>query len=137
VNESTKGRDVTFGDIEVGVDIIEVLRIREALQRWAERFEGRIYTPQEQAYCRRKAHPEQSYAARFAAKEAAMKALGTGWNGVDWKEIEVVRGEKGKPSLRFFGRALARFEAMGGRAVRLSLSHTENYAIAEVLLLLA
>jgi holo-[acyl-carrier protein] synthase len=125
-----------FSDIEMGVDVVEVGRIRDALERWGERFERRVYTPQEREYCRSKATPYPSFAARFAAKEAAMKALGTGWNGVHWKEIEVVRGERGKPSLRLSGNALARFEAMGGRCVRVSLSHTEEYAIAEVLLLL-
>jgi len=128
---------VTIGDIEVGVDIVEVHRIREAVERWGGRFERRVYTPDEQAYCRSRSRPYQSFAARFAAKEAAMKALGTGWRGVDWKEIEVVRGKSGKPTIRFWGRALARFQEMGGVDVRVSLSHTEHHAIAEVLLLLA
>lgn len=126
-----------FADIEIGVDIVEVPRIQAAVERWKGRFEERIYTESERRYCRSKACPYPSYAARFAAKEAAMKALGTGWNHVDWKEIEVVRGAQGKPTLQFYGRARERFQAMGGREVRLSLSHTEQYAIAEVLLLLA
>jgi len=128
---------MTFGNIENGIDIIEVSRIQAAVERWKGRFERRIFTESERDYCWSKACPYPSFAARFAAKEAAMKALGTGWNGLDWKEIEVVRGEKGKPMLRFHGRALERFRALGGRDVRLSLSHTENYAIAQVLLLLA
>jgi holo-[acyl-carrier protein] synthase len=128
---------MTFGNIETGVDIIEVPRIQAAVERWNGRFEERVYTESERNYCRSKARPYPSYAARFAAKEAAMKALGTGWNGVDWKEIEVVRGERGKPTIRFYGRALERFRALGGRDTRLSLSHTENYAIAQVLLLLS
>lgn len=128
---------MTFGNIENGVDIVEVPRIQAAVERWNGRFENRVYTESERIYCRSKARPYPSFAARFAAKEAAMKALGTGWNGVDWKEIEVIRGERGKPAIRFHGRALERFIALGGRDVRLSLSHTESYAVAEVLLLLS
>lgn len=127
---------MTFSDIETGVDLCEVWRIKEALERWGERFERRVYTEAERAYCRSKARPWMNYAARFAAKEAAMKALGTGWNGVHWKEIEIIRDQSGKPSIQFHDRALERFRKMGGRGVRLSLTHTEEYAVAQVLLLL-
>lgn len=126
---------MTFSDIEMGVDIAEVPRIRAALERWGRRFQERVYTEGERAYCDSKAMPYTSYAARFAAKEAAMKALGTGMYGVHWKEIEVVRAPSGKPGIEFHGRALERFEKMGGKAVRLSLSHTEEYAVAQVLIL--
>ncbi|GIX07601.1 MAG: holo-[acyl-carrier-protein] synthase [Candidatus Poribacteria bacterium] len=121
--------------VETGVDITEVERVRAALERWGERFENRVFTEAERAYCRSKRFPWINYAARFAAKEAAMKALGTGWNGVHWKEIEVVREPSGKPNLRFHGRALERFQRMGGVGARLSLSHTDQLAIAYVLLL--
>lgn len=127
---------MTFSDIEIGVDIIETHRVRQALERWGARFENRVYTEEERRYCRSKSRPYLSYAGRFAAKEAAMKALGTGWNGVHWKEIEVVRPPGQRPTIRFSGRAERRFESMGGKAARLSLSHTEEHAIAQVLLIL-
>ncbi|MDE0020248.1 MAG: holo-ACP synthase [Candidatus Poribacteria bacterium] len=123
-------------DIETGVDLIEIEQVERALERWGERFKKRVYTDSEQAYCDSRVKPSQSYAARFAAKEAAMKALGTGWNGVDWKEIEVTRNRRGKPSIQFHRRAQAVFERMNGQAARLSLSHTEGMAIAHVALLL-
>ena len=128
---------MTFSDIETGVDIVEVARIRQALERWGVRFENRVYTEAEREYCRARGRPYLSFAGRFAAKEAAMKALGTGWNGVHWKEIEIVRPRGQRPTIHFSGRAQARFEAMGGLGARLSLSHTEEHAIAQVLLLLA
>ena len=127
---------MTFSDIETGIDIIEVGRIREALARWGDRFEQRVYTEGERAYCRSRGRPYMSFAGRFAAKEAAMKALGTGWNGVHWKEIEVVRPRGERPTIHFNGRAQLRFDQMGGVGARLSISHTEEHAIAEVLLLL-
>ena len=127
---------MTFSDIETGIDIIEMPRIRAALERWGSRFESRVFTEGERAYCRARSRSYLSYAGRFAAKEAAMKALGTGWNGVHWKEIEIVRLPGQRPTIRFNGRALARFESMGGEGVRLSISHTEEHAIAQVLLIL-
>ena len=123
-------------DIETGVDLIEIDRIERALERWGDRFKRRVYTEAERRYCDSRPKPGQSYAARFAAKEAAMKALGTGWNGVDWKEIEVTRNRRGKPSVQFHRRAEALFQQMNGISARLSLSHTEGMAIAHVALLL-
>ena len=127
---------MTFSDIETGIDIIETSRIRSALDRWGARFENRVFTEGERAYCKARGRPYLSYAGRFAAKEAAMKALGTGWNGVHWKEIEVIRPPGQRPTLHFNGRAQVRFEAMRGIGARLSISHTEEHAIAQVLLIL-
>jgi holo-[acyl-carrier protein] synthase len=113
----------------VGVDIVEVPRIARVVERWGERFLHRIYTPQEVAFARGQA---PSLAARFAAKEAVMKALGTGARGVSWKEIEVVRGRRQAPTLRLTGRALAQAQRLGITRFTLSLSHTKDLAIAVV-----
>ena len=127
---------MSFTDISTGIDIIETPRVRLALERWGERFERRVFTEAERAYCRSRPKPYQSYAARFAAKEAAMKALGTGWRGLDWKEIEVARERSGRPGIVFHGRALRIYEELGGHVVRVSLSHTEEHSVAHVVLLL-
>ncbi|MAF13255.1 holo-[acyl-carrier-protein] synthase [Candidatus Poribacteria bacterium] len=127
---------MSFTDIATGIDIIEVPRVRAALQRWGDRFERRIFTEGERAYCSRRPKPYQSYAARFAAKEAAMKALGTGWRGLDWKDIEVSREPSGRPGILFHGRASRIYDRLGGEVVRVSLSHTEEHAVAHVVLLL-
>jgi holo-[acyl-carrier protein] synthase len=111
------------------VDIVEVPRIARVVERWGERFLHRIYTPQEVAFARGQA---PSLAARFAAKEAVMKALGTGARGVSWKEIEVVRGRGQAPTLRLTGRALAQAQRLGITRFTLSLSHTKDLAIAVV-----
>ena len=113
----------------VGVDIIEIPRIQRALDRWRERFLRRIYTPGEIAFCRNKA---PQLAARFAAKEAVMKALGTGIRGVGWKEIEVVRERGQAPSIRLHGRALKRAADLNIGELALSLSHSREYAVALV-----
>jgi holo-[acyl-carrier protein] synthase len=115
--------------LTTGVDIIEIERIRQVVERWGDRFLRRIYTEGEIAYCRGRA---PNLAARFAAKEATMKALGTGIRGVGWKEIEVVRRRGGAPSIRLHGRALARAEKMGITETALSLSHSREYAVAFV-----
>lgn len=115
--------------LTTGVDIIEIDRIQRVLERWGDRFLRRIYTEEEASYCRGRA---QNLAARFAAKEATMKALGTGLRGVGWKDIEVVRNEAGAPSLVLHGRARVRAEALGVRELALSLSHSRNYAVAFV-----
>lgn len=111
----------------IGVDIIEIPRIARAVERWGERFLQRIYTPQEIAYARGRA---PQLAARFAAKEAVMKALGTGIRGVSWKEIEVVRERGQAPTIRLTGRALHRAQHLGIIRFALSLSHGRELAIA-------
>ena len=115
--------------LTTGVDIIEIGRVRQVLDRWGQRFLDRIFTEAEQAYCAGRA---PNLAARFAAKEATMKALGTGVRGVSWKDIEVVRHKSGAPSLHLTGRALARFEALGLSHLSLSLSHSRDNAVALV-----
>jgi holo-[acyl-carrier protein] synthase len=109
----------------VGVDIIEVGRIERAIRRWGERFLGRVFTPAELELCR---ETPGSLAARFAAKEAVMKALG---GAQRWREIEVLRGPRGQPRLRLWGRARARARRLGLELV-VSLSHCQEYAIASV-----
>ena len=118
-----------------GVDMIEIARIAEALSRYGDRFRQRIFLPGEISYCNRKRNAEESYAARFAAKEAAAKALGTGIQaGVGWRDIEVVRAPSGKPSLLFHGRAAARARRLGVLNAVISLTHTQTHALAYVLL---
>jgi len=121
--------------VSIGIDIIEVGRIREVLRR-TPRFAERVFTPAERDYCEaRGAVAAQHYAARFAAKEAALKALRTGWGGgIGWQDVETTSGENGAPSLMFHGEAKELFEKSGATAAHLSLSHTSDHAIAEVIL---
>ena len=115
--------------LSVGVDICEIPRIEQALSRWGERFLGRVYTPAEVAYCRGRV-PE--LAARFAAKEAISKALGTGIWGISWREMEVLADRRGKPLVTLHGRAVARAEALGLGEWAISLTHSDHAAIAFV-----
>jgi len=114
----------------VGVDIIEIERIEVALRRHRERFLQRVYTSTEQAYCRGRV-PE--LAARFAAKEAISKALGTGMRGIAWQEMEILGDERGKPLIHLYGRAKARAEELGLSEFAISLSHSRDYAVAFVM----
>jgi len=121
--------------VGTGIDIAEVPRIRQAIQRFGPRFLQRIYTAGEMRYCDAKANRVERYAARFAAKEAAMKALGTGWNhGVRWRDCEVVRMPGGRPSMKFHGKAGEFAAKLGVKNTALSISHTEEQAIAQVIL---
>ncbi|MSO20598.1 MAG: holo-ACP synthase [Acidobacteria bacterium] len=118
-----------------GVDIAEVARVREVLARHGERFLQRVFTPLEIAYCQRHKNSVERFAARFAAKEAAMKALGTGWrNGVTWKDFEVANEPSGKPTLRLTGKAAEICAALGGQRIHLSMTHTEATAFAQVII---
>lgn len=118
-----------------GIDLTETGRIQKAVDRYGARFLDRVYTAAEQEYCRRKRNSAESLAARFAAKEAAAKALGTGISrGVTWLEIEVVREPGGRPSLRFHGRAAQIAEGLGMAHAALSLTHTGSLAMASVVL---
>ena len=112
-----------------GVDIIEIPRIRNVANRYGQRFLQRIYTEREIAYCR--GRPPQM-ASRFAAKEAVMKALGTGVRGVRWRDIEVVREKGNAPTISLRGTALTRAQQMGIQHLAVSLSHSEEYAVAFV-----
>jgi holo-[acyl-carrier protein] synthase len=117
-----------------GLDATEIARIASAIERYGERFVQRVFTDEEIAYCRRRRDAASSFAARFAAKEAAMKALGTGHSrGVFWRSIEVVR-HGGPPRLRFHEGAAARFSSMGATGSLLTLTHSRELAIAHVLL---
>ncbi|HIM49936.1 MAG TPA: holo-[acyl-carrier-protein] synthase [Dehalococcoidia bacterium] len=115
--------------LTTGVDIIEIPRIKQVLDRYGQRFLNRVFTPDEIAYCRGRA---PNLAGRFAAKEAAMKALGTGVRGVSWKDIEVIRADSGAPSLRLHGRAEKRAEWLQVGEMSLSISHSREYAVAFV-----
>jgi holo-[acyl-carrier protein] synthase len=121
--------------VGTGIDIAEVSRIRKALERFGDRFLQRVFTPAEILYCDSKANRAQRYAARFAAKEAAMKAIGTGWNhGVRWRDCEVTRLPGGRPTLTFHGKAAEFAARLGVKHAALSLSHTAEQAIAQVIL---
>ena len=117
-----------------GVDLCEVPRIEAAVARYGSRFLERIFTPREIAYASRQANRFERYAARFAAKEAGMKALGTGWHGVAWRDFEVVNLPSGRPTLNFHGRAAEVAAKLGVRHVALSLTHTKEQALAMVVL---
>ncbi len=121
--------------VGTGIDIAEVPRIRQSIERFGLRFLERIFTEAEMRYCDSKANRMERYAARFAAKEAAMKALGTGWNhGVRWRDCEVVRKPRGRPTMQFHGKAGEFADKLGVRNIALSISHTQEQAIAQVIL---
>jgi holo-[acyl-carrier protein] synthase len=121
--------------IGTGIDIAEVPRIRLSIERFGDRFLHRIYTVGEIRYCDSKANRVERYAARFAAKEAAMKALGTGWSrGVRWRDCEVSRLPGGRPTILFHGKAGEIAASLGVNNAALSISHTEEQAIAQVIL---
>ena len=118
-------------NLSSGVDIIEISRIKRVLDRYSQRFLHRVYTDGEIAYCRGRA---PNLAARFAAKEATMKALGTGVRGVGWKDIEITRRESGAPGVLLHGRAQRRAQRLGVLDIALSLSHSREYAVAFVVI---
>jgi holo-[acyl-carrier protein] synthase len=121
--------------VGTGVDLAEVPRIRASVERFGDRFVRRIFTPHEIAYVERKANRFERYAARFAAKEAGMKAIGTGWKrGVRWQDFEVANLPSGKPTLRLYGVAAEVAARLGVRNVSLSLTHTQEMAMAHVIL---
>jgi len=121
--------------VGTGIDIAEVPRIRHSIERFGDRFLKRIFTAGERRYCDSKANRVERYAARFAAKEAAMKALGTGWNhGVRWQDCEVARKPGGRPTLVFHGKAGEFAAKLGVNNIALSLTHTEEQAMAQVIL---
>jgi holo-[acyl-carrier protein] synthase len=121
--------------VGTGIDIAEVPRIRAAIERHGQRFLNRIFTEGEIQYCESKANRVERYAARFAAKEAGMKAIGTGWNhGVRWRDIEVARKPGGRPSLVLHGKAAEFAARLGATNIALSLTHTAEQAMAQVIL---
>jgi holo-[acyl-carrier protein] synthase len=121
--------------IGVGTDVIEIARISQSIDRFGTRFLARVFTPLEIAYCQRKKNAAESFAARFAAKEAGAKALGTGIShGVSWLELQVEREPSGKPSLALSGRAALRASQLGIARVSLSLTHGRDIALAVVVM---
>lgn len=121
--------------VAIGVDVESIARVDQLLQRYGVRFTDRVFTEGEAAYSLRRKHPAQHLAGRFAAKEAAMKALGTGRSGgVLWRSVEVVR-VSGPPQLRFHGDAARRFESIGARRSLVTISHSGDTALSQVLLL--
>jgi holo-[acyl-carrier protein] synthase len=121
--------------IGIGLDATELARIDEVLQRYGERFTRRVFTPGEIEYCTRRRFPVPHFAGRFAAKEAAMKALGTGHSrGVIWKDVEIVR-RGGPPTLQLHGAAAAHAARLGMRRALVTITHSQTLAFAEVMLL--
>ena len=121
--------------VAIGIDLVEITRIEEVFARRGERFRGRVFTEGEISYCEHRASKFASYAARFAAKEAAMKALGTGWaEGIVWTDVEVVSTSNGAPVLQLHRRALERMHEIGATRAHISLTHSGDLAIAQVLL---
>jgi holo-[acyl-carrier protein] synthase len=121
--------------VGTGIDIAEVDRIRQTIERFGRRFTERVFTADEIRYCESKANRVERYAARFAAKEAAMKAIGTGWNrGVTWRDVEVRRSPGQRPTMAFHGRAAEFFAKLGATRAHLSLTHTKELAMAQVIL---
>ena len=120
--------------IGLGVDIAEVGRVKAAIERHGETFLRRLYTPAEREYCERFKNKYERFAGRFAAKEAAMKALGTGWSrGVRWVDVEVVRQRGGRPTVALHGEAGKIASELGVKNISLSITHTAEQAFAQVI----
>lgn len=121
--------------VGLGIDIAEVDRIENAIRRYGQRFLQRVFTPAEIAYCQSKANTFERFAGRFAAKEAGMKAIGTGWKrGVTWQDFEIVREPTGRPVMRLSGAAADFAERLGTTHVLVSITHTSAQAVAQVIL---
>lgn len=121
--------------VGLGSDLIEIARVAKSIERYGTRFLDRVFTSGEIAYCRTKKNAAESFAARFAAKEAGAKALGTGIShGISWPEIEVLREPSGKPKLHLSGRALDRAIKLGVKTSALTLTHSRDIAMAVVVL---
>ena len=121
--------------VGTGIDIAEVPRIAASIERFGDRFLRRVFTEGEIRYCDSKANRVERYAARFAAKEAGMKAIGTGWNhGVAWRDVEVRREPGGRPTITFHRKAAEFAAKLGAKHIALSLTHTAEHAIAQVIL---
>ena len=121
--------------VGAGVDIEQISRVRAAIEKHGQRFLDRVFTAREVAYAEGGNHRFERYTGRFAAKEAGMKALGTGWSqGIRWVDLEVVSGPNGRPSLVLHGRAAAIAGQLGCAAAHVSLSHTRDLAVAQVIL---
>lgn len=121
--------------VGIGLDLVKITRIRSLMERWQDRFLQRLYTEEERRYCLKRASPYASLAGRFAAKEAVLKALGTGWaDGIRWVDIQVLNDKNGKPVATVTGRAETLLHEAGVTGIHVSLSHDADYAIAEAVL---
>lgn len=121
--------------VGLGTDLAEVHRIKQSIERYGDRFTKRVFTPSEIAYAMRKKNSAERFAARFAAKEAGMKAIGTGWrHGVRWQDFEVTNLPSGRPTLRLHGKARDFADRLGAREISLSITHTSAIAMAVVIL---
>lgn len=122
----------------IGIDIVNIMRIEDTIQRWNDKFLCRTFTPQEIRYCSSKHSPHPHYAARFAAKEAVFKAIGTGWaRGVTWHDVEVYNDpHSGRPSIALAGKCLEIMTQFPAYRVLISLSHDTDYAIAQAMILI-
>ncbi len=118
-----------------GIDIIEIGRIEKSLEKYSGKFEEKIFTSKEIAYCRSKAHPARHFAARFAVKEAVLKSLGTGMTGgISWKDLEILNEEySGRPFLTITGRGKEIFDRLQLKAIHISISHDNRYAVAQAI----
>ncbi len=121
--------------VGTGIDIIEVPRVAHSIERFGRRFTERVFTKAEIRYCESKVNKAERYAARFAAKEAALKAIGTGWRrGVAWQDVEIGHEPGGRPTISFSGHAAEFAARLGMKRASLSVSHTREYAVAQVIL---
>lgn len=119
----------------IGIDIVKVDRIKRAILKSGQRFVGRIFTEKEISYCEKRKSMYQHYAARFAAKEAVFKAIGTGWRkGVSWNEIEVENDSSGKPHINIYGKTKEMAEKIGGKRFLITITHSDEYAITKVIM---
>src|SRR5438309_6953693 len=119
----------------IGIDLVPIPRMRQILERWHDRFLSRVFTEAEIAYCRSRKDPAPHFAARFAAKEAGLKALGTGLRlGISWRELEVTRERGGPPTLVLSGRCQEIGVSLGGSRMLLALTHDGDYAMAQAML---
>jgi holo-[acyl-carrier protein] synthase len=119
----------------IGIDIVRIDRVRAIAERWQARFLDRLYTAAERRYCAGRPAPYASFAGRFAAKEAMLKALGTGWSdGISWRDIQVLNDRAGRPCATVSGRVKTLMKRAGVTNIHVSLSHDTDYAVAEVVL---
>jgi len=118
----------------MGTDIIEISRIRNSIQKYSGKFEERVFTPKEIDYCRSKADPFKHFAARFAAKEAVLKSLGTGMaEGITWQDMEILNQESGRPVLSLSGKGQELFNSLKLKDIHISISHDKIYAVAQAI----
>ena len=122
--------------IGIGLDLVRIERVRAATERWKDRFLQRVFTETEQRYCFERSSPYASLAARFAVKEAVLKALGTGWSqGIRWVDIEIRNDSSGRPSANVAGRTEQLLRQRGATSIHISLSHDGEYAIGEAVVM--